>query len=139
MPGPTTIHDLPSELIHDILIHSLWQETPQVRFRGICLKAFALVSRRFREESQRLLWQDVYIYLEAVGLTFLASGQTGLQRVGVLRLFGDLQWEGVSNSTARLMIQHARGVENLALWAFEHLDDRILEESSLCGESTPDP
>lgn len=138
VPSMTTIEDLPSELLSEILLSSL-QETAQIRARYELLKTLALVNHTWRGAAQRLLWRDVYLYHDSVAAAFLSCDPAGAQRhrVEELRLFGDLQWEGVTNSTAREVVEQARGVEVLALWYFERLDSTLLEASSLSGEPQP--
>ncbi|KAM0754263.1 hypothetical protein T439DRAFT_323129 [Meredithblackwellia eburnea MCA 4105] len=124
------IHSLPSELISTILEHSL-QDTPHVRTRYSILKAYSLVCQDWKGPAQRLLYTDVYLYHETVSHLFLESEQTGKYHVNQLRLFGDLNWDGVENESAKDVVKVATGVETLALWYFEALDLSVLEAGSL--------
>ncbi|KAK4700257.1 hypothetical protein P7C70_g5995, partial [Phenoliferia sp. Uapishka_3] len=136
MQNPTNLNSLPPELIIEILSLTL-QSTPQIRLRYSLLKSFSLVSPSFQHAAQRLLFEDVYIYHETVAQAFLTSQRELDYSIQTLRMFGDLNWDGVESlGTAGEVVRSARGVGSLALWYFEGIEGGVLEGVHLADLSS---
>lgn len=128
--------DLPLELLEHIL--RLADDTEaDYQTRGEIYCTTALVARRWRDPSQRLLWEEVVLYRESQTRLFACSEGT---KRHVTKSLAFLLSHPVSLSAevAAAAIKSAHSLRSLdlnGLHTTDEMDASVLESRSLCGMS----
>ncbi|BGP20103.1 hypothetical protein JCM10213_002646 [Rhodosporidiobolus nylandii] len=135
---PTSIRDLPYELIEQIFAYTsvdLTTATPSAfADRATFLRELSLLARPFRYPAQAVLWSSVRVHSPAAAKRLLASPALGQFAVASLDLVGVYAGvDGLSGTTAARVLAKLRGVQWLRLADFGRLSARVLQNESLAG------
>lgn len=137
---PTTVQDLPFELLEHILDAASLDydlESPKsTRQRNDFLRDCSLISRSFRCPAQACLWAAVRVHNPNTAKKVLSSPVLGMYATRQLDLAGvHAGHEGLSGTTAARLLGKIRGVRWLRLADFGRLSARVLQNDNLAGAS----
>ncbi|GAA5985361.1 hypothetical protein JCM10908_006946 [Rhodotorula pacifica] len=140
---PTSIQDLPFELLERILVYAVPRYDPDsprtLTSRQTFLRDCSLVSRQFRCPSQAVLWSVVRVHATATAKRLLSSPVLGMYGSHHVDLAGvHAGSEGLSGTVAGRVLAKVRGVQILRLSDFGRLSARVLQNESLTGLRTLD-
>jgi hypothetical protein len=137
---PTTIQELPFELLEQIISFSVPDYDPDsprtLTARQSFLRDCSLVSRQFRCPAQAVLWSVVRVHATTTAKRLLNSPVLGMYGSSFVDLAGvHAGSEGLSGTVAGRVIAKVRGVQTLRLSDFGRLSARVLQSHSLTGAS----
>ncbi|KPV73374.1 uncharacterized protein RHOBADRAFT_55126 [Rhodotorula graminis WP1] len=139
--APTTIRDLPFELVELILEFASsdydLDSAKAASARSLYLRTCATISRQWRSPAQAVLWARIRIHSPAVAKKVLGSPVLGLYGTRYLDLAGvHAGHDGLSGTTAARVLAKIRGVRWLRLGDFGRLSARVLQSDNLAGLRT---